>query len=45
MRLNTATARSEVSILATNKVLKNTYLLLAMTLLFSAATAAAANGF
>ncbi len=45
MRLNTATARSEVSILATNKVLKNTYLLLAMTLLFSAATAAAAMAF
>lgn len=42
MRLNTATVASESSILATNKVLKNTYLLLAMTLLFSAASAAAA---
>ena len=42
MRLNTATARSEAGILSTNKVLKNTYLLLSMTLLFSAATAAAA---
>lgn len=42
MRLNTATARSEASILATNKVLKNTYLLLSMTLLFSAAMAAVA---
>lgn len=45
MRLNTATIRSEAGILATNKVLKNTYLLLAMTLLFSAATAAAAMAF
>ncbi len=42
MRLNTATARSEAGILSTNKVLKNTYLLLSMTLLFSAGTAAAA---
>ena len=42
MRLNTATARSEAGILSTNKILKNTYLLLSMTLLFSAATAAAA---
>jgi modulator of FtsH protease len=42
MRLNTVTARSEAGILATNKVLKNTYLLLSMTLLFSAATAATA---
>ncbi len=32
-------ARSESQILATNKVLKNTYALLSMTLLFSAATA------
>lgn len=39
MRLSTATTRSEAGVLATNKVLKNTYLLLAMTLLFSAATA------
>ena len=38
MRLNTA-VRSEVGILQTNKVLKNTYLLLSMTLLFSAAMA------
>ena len=42
MRLNTATVRSEAGILSTNKVLKNTYLLLSMTLLFSAGTAAAA---
>ena len=42
MRLNTVTARSDAGILATNKVLKNTYLLLSMTLLFSAGTAAAA---
>jgi len=34
-----AGARSQESILATNKVLKNTYMLLSMTLLFSAATA------
>ena len=39
MRLHTATSSSEASILSTNKVLKNTYLLLSMTLLFSAATA------
>jgi len=45
MRLNTATVRSDASVLATNKVLKNTYLLLAMTLLFSAGTAAAAMVF
>ncbi len=32
-------ARPETSVLATNKVLRNTYTLLAMTLLFSAATA------
>ncbi|MGA1742179.1 MAG: Bax inhibitor-1/YccA family protein [Pseudohongiellaceae bacterium] len=32
--------RSQESVLATNKVLKNTYMLLAMTLLFSAFTAA-----
>ena len=42
MRFNTATARSEAGILSTNKVLKNTYLLLSLTLLFSAGTAAAA---
>ncbi len=34
-----STARSESQVLATNKVLKNTYALLALTLLFSAATA------
>ncbi len=39
MSLNTVITRPEASILATNKVLKNTYLLLAMTLLFSSATA------
>jgi len=42
MRFNTATVRSEADSLATNKVLKNTYLLLSMTLLFSAGTAALA---
>lgn len=39
MRLTTATTRTQESILATNKMLKNTYLLLSMTLLFSAAMA------
>lgn len=39
MRLHTATSPAEVSILSTNKMLKNTYLLLSMTLLFSAGTA------
>jgi len=39
MKTNVAVSRSEASILATNKVLKNTYLLLSMTLLFSAVTA------
>ena len=42
MRLNTVTVRSDSQTLATNKVVRNTYLLLAMTLLFSAATASAA---
>ncbi|MDD2759439.1 MAG: Bax inhibitor-1/YccA family protein [Methylomonas sp.] len=41
MRLNTA-VRSDSSILETNRVLRNTYLLLSMTLLFSAAMAAVA---
>ena len=41
MRLNTA-VRSEAGVLETNKVLRNTYLLLSMTLLFSAAMAAVA---
>jgi modulator of FtsH protease len=41
MRLNTVAARPQESILATNKVLKNTYLLLSLTLLFSALTAGA----
>ena len=36
----TTGARSQEGVLATNKVLKNTYLLLSMTLLFSAVTAA-----
>ncbi|MGD0960767.1 MAG: Bax inhibitor-1/YccA family protein [Methylomonas sp.] len=42
MRLNSAAVRPQAGVLATNKVLRNTYLLLSMTLLFSAATAAAA---
>lgn len=39
MKLNQVMHRSETQILATNKVLKNTYALLSMTLLFSALTA------
>ncbi|TRX00473.1 Bax inhibitor-1/YccA family protein [Candidatus Methylobacter oryzae] len=42
MRLNTAISRPEADILSTNKVLRNTYLLLSMTLIFSAMTAGAA---
>ncbi len=42
MKVNTAISPVEASILATNKVLKNTYLLLSMTLLFSAMTAGVA---
>lgn len=38
-QFNQTIARSEQQILATNKVLKNTYILLSMTLLFSALTA------
>jgi len=45
MRLQTATSRPEASILSTNKMLRNTYMLLSMTLLFSAATAAFAMVF
>ncbi len=41
MRLNTAISRPEASILATNKLLRNTYMLLSMTLLFSTLTAGA----
>jgi modulator of FtsH protease len=39
MQLNTTIARSEESILQTNKVIRNTYILLSMTLLFAAVTA------
>jgi len=39
MQLNTTIARSEASILQTNKVIRNTYILLSMTLVFSAITA------
>ena len=38
---NSSVARSQQSVLATNKVLRNTYALLSMTLLFSALTAGA----
>ena len=39
MQLNTAFERSEASIIQTNKVIRNTYTLLSMTLVFSAITA------
>ncbi len=39
MKSNTAVSRPETGVLAANKMLKNTYLLLSMTLLFSALTA------
>ena len=37
--MTSATARAQTAVLATNKVLRNTYMLLSMTLLFSALTA------
>ncbi len=39
MQMNTAVARPEGAILQTNKLIKNTYILLSMTLIFSAITA------
>lgn len=39
MQLNTAVARPSVAILETNKLIKNTYILLSMTLIFSALAA------
>ncbi|MCZ6796582.1 MAG: Bax inhibitor-1/YccA family protein [Gammaproteobacteria bacterium] len=39
MQFNTAVARSEGAILQTNKLVKNTYILLSITLMFSAVTA------
>lgn len=39
MQLNTAVARSQEATLETNKLIKNTYILLSMTLLFSGVTA------
>ena len=39
MQLNTAVARAQGAILQTNKLIKNTYILLSMTLIFSAITA------
>src|SRR5210317_1652859 len=40
-RLANTVTRSQPSVLATNKVIRNTYILLSMTLVFSALTAAA----
>ncbi len=45
MRLNTVTSTSEASILSSNKMLKNTYTLLSMTLIFSATIAGVAMHF
>jgi len=45
MRSNTAVTREQGSILSANKMLKNTYMLLSMTLLFSALTAGASMYF
>ena len=39
MQFNSTIARSEESVLQTNKVIRNTYILLSMTLVFSAVTA------
>jgi len=39
MKLNPAISHQDASILASNKLLRNTYMLLSMTLLFSAMTA------
>ena len=39
MEMNTAVARSQEAILQTNKVIRNTYILLSMTLIFAAAMA------
>lgn len=39
MKVNTVLARPDAGVLTTNKLLRNTYLLLSMTLLFSAMTA------
>ncbi len=39
MQMNTAVTRSQDAILQTNKVIRNTYILLSMTLIFSAFTA------
>lgn len=39
MSINTVITRSDAGVLATNKMLRNTYLLLSMTLVFSAMTA------
>ena len=41
MQSNIATARSQAAVLSTNKLIRNTYTLLSMTLLFSAVTATA----
>ncbi len=45
MRSNTLSSRSDASILSTNKMLRNTYTLLSLTLLFSATTAGLSMAF
>lgn len=44
-RMSAAVTRTETSVLATNKVIRNTYILLSMTLLFSALTAGLSMAF
>jgi modulator of FtsH protease len=44
-QINTAIARTEAGVLQTNKVIRNTYALLSMTLLFSALTAGLSMAF
>jgi len=45
MKIDTVLSRPEAGVLATNKLLRNTYLLLSMTLLFSAMTAGMSMAF
>ncbi|MDD2722597.1 MAG: Bax inhibitor-1/YccA family protein [Methylovulum sp.] len=45
MKIDTVLSRPETGVLATNKLLRNTYLLLSMTLLFSAMTAGLSMAF
>ena len=44
MRANIAISRNETAVLVTNKLIRNTYTLLSLTLLFSAMTCAISSG-